>query len=107
MEIETVATEAADRAGTALENLDQTVRRFRERIRNDLSSMKSASDRVQSEVAQMSEKYKAAQAVLTSPGMEKAIENAERLAVALKAISALSETKLSVAVFGHGIEGKE
>ncbi len=51
-------------------------------------------------VSQMSEKYKAAQEILTSPVMEKAIANAERLAIALKQISELSETKLSVAVFG-------
>lgn len=102
MEIEVVATESADRANTALENLDTTVRKFRERIKNDLSSMKASSDRVQSEVSQMSEKYKAAQAILTSPDMEKAIANAERLAAALQAISDLSTTKLSVAVFGGG-----
>lgn len=100
MEIEIVATESANRANTSLENLDLTVRKFRERIKNDLSSMKAASDRVQSEVSQMSEKYKAAQEILTSPVMEKAIANAERLAIALKQISELSETKLSVAVFG-------
>ena len=100
MEIEIVATESANRANTSLENLDVTVRKFRERIKNDLSSMKASSDRVQSEVSQMSEKYKAAQEILTSPVMEKAIANAERLAIALKQISELSETKLSVAVFG-------
>ncbi len=100
MEIEVVSTESADRANTALENLDTTVRKFRERIKNDLSSMKASSDRVQSEVSQMSEKYKAAQAILTSPEMERAITNAERLAVALKAVSELSETRLNFAVFG-------
>ncbi|MBK8117560.1 MAG: hypothetical protein IPK44_25060 [Candidatus Accumulibacter sp.] len=76
MEIEIVATESANRANTSLENLDVTVRKFRERIKNDLSSMKASSDRVQSEVSQMSEKYKAAQEILTSPVMEKAIANA-------------------------------
>ena len=102
MEIEIVATESANRANTSLENLDVTVRKFRERIKNDLSSMKASSDRVQSEVSQMSEKYKAAQEILTSPVMEKAIANAERLAIALKQISELSETKLSIAVFDPG-----
>lgn len=100
MEIETVATESADRANSALENLDVTVRKFRERIKNDLSSMKASSDRVQSEVIQIGNRYKEAQAILTSPAMETAITNAERLATALKAISELSTTKLSVAVFG-------
>ena len=100
MEIEVVATESADRANSALEKLDVTVKKFRERIKNDLSSMKASSDRVQSEVIQMGERYKDAQEILTNPTMEKAIANAERLATALKAISELSETKLSFAVFG-------
>lgn len=100
MEIEVVATESADRANSALENLDVTVKKFRERIKNDLSSMKASSDRVQSEVIQMGARYKEAQEILTNPTMEKAIANAERLATALKAISELSETKLSFAVFG-------
>lgn len=100
MEIEVVATESADRANSALEKLDVTVKKFRERIKNDLSSMKASSDRVQSEVIQMGERYKEAQEILTNPTMEKAIANAERLATALKAISELSETKLSFAVFG-------
>lgn len=100
MEIEVVATESADRANSALANLDVTVKKFREQIKNDLSSMKASSDRVQSEVIQMGTRYKEAQAILTSLQMETAISNAERLAVALKAISELSTTKLSVAVFG-------
>lgn len=100
MEIETVATESADRANSALENLDVTVKKFRERIKNDLSSMKASSDRVQSEVLQMQSQYKAAQELLTSPVMERAIENAERMATALKAISELSTTKITVGVFG-------
>ncbi|MBK8117473.1 MAG: hypothetical protein IPK44_24610 [Candidatus Accumulibacter sp.] len=45
VEIEVVATESANRANTSLENLDVTVRKFRERIKNDLSSMKASSDR--------------------------------------------------------------
>jgi hypothetical protein len=100
MEIETVATESADRANSALENLDVTVKKFRERIKNDLSSMKASSDRVQSEVLQMQSQYKAAQELLTSPVMERAIANAERMATALKAISELSTTKITVGVFG-------
>lgn len=105
MEIETVATEAAKRAEAALERLDETVKKFRERSKNDLSSMKASSDRVQSEVSQMTEKYKAAQSILTAPDFERAIANAERLAVALKAISELSDTRLSVAVFGAEASG--
>ncbi len=102
METETVATEAANRAIESLGKLDAAAKKFREVVKNDLTSMKASSDRVQSEVDQMGERYKHATQLLTSKEFEHALENAERMAAALKAISALSETKLSVAVFGGG-----
>jgi hypothetical protein len=40
--------------------------------------------------------------MLTSPEFLKAIENAERMASALASIQALTETKVSVAVFAGG-----
>jgi hypothetical protein len=102
METEIVATEAANRAIESLGKLDAAAKKFREVVKNDLTSMKASSDRVQTEVAQMGERYKHATQLLTSKEFEHALENAERMAAALKAISALSETKLSVAVFGGG-----
>jgi hypothetical protein len=50
----------------------------------------------------MRDKYKQAQDMLTSPEFLKAIENAERMASALASIQALTETKVSVAVFAGG-----
>jgi SOS-response transcriptional repressor LexA len=64
--------------------------------------MKAASERVQNEVLQMQDKYRKAQDILTTPDFMKAIENAERMAAALEAIQKLTETKVSVAVFGGG-----
>lgn len=102
METEIVATEAANRAIESLTKLDTAAKKFREVVRNDLTSMKATSDRVQTEVESMSARYKQAADMLTTPEFEKALLNAERMATALKAISELSETKLSVAVFGGG-----
>jgi hypothetical protein len=64
--------------------------------------MKAASERVQNEVNQMKEKYKQAQAILTTPEFLQAIANAERMAMALEAIQKLTDTKVSVAVFSGG-----
>jgi aminoglycoside phosphotransferase (APT) family kinase protein len=50
----------------------------------------------------MQDKYRKAQDILTTPDFMKAIENAERMAAALEAIQKLTETKVSVAVFGGG-----
>lgn len=78
------------------------VKKFRENTRNDTSSMKAASDRVQSEVSQMTARYEQALRLLNSPEFAQAIVNAERMATALEKISGLSETRLSVAVFSGG-----
>ena len=52
----------------------------------------------------MKQAYIAAQTVLTTPEFERAILNAERLAKSLEQISALSTTKLSIAVFSGSKE---
>ena len=102
MEASIAATESTARAQASVETLKKTLVDFRGTIKNDLSSMKAASERVQSEVLQMRDRYKQAQDLLTSQEFIKAIENAERMAKALESIQQLTETKVSVAVFGGG-----
>ena len=102
MEAEIAATESSDRAVNAITGLRKAVQSFKGEIKNDLSSMKAASDRVQSEVMQMGKAYKQAADLLITPEFKQAIENAERLATALRAIQDLSATKVSVAVFAGG-----
>ena len=102
MEASIVSSEAAERAQTDIAKLKSTLDGFRSAIKNDMTSMKAASDRVQTEVQQMRDKYKQAQDMLTTPDFMKAIENAERMATALQAIQKLTETKISVAVFSGG-----
>ena len=102
METSIAAIESTARAQSSVESLKKTLVDFRGTIKNDLSSMKAASERVQTEVLQMRDKYKQAQDLLNSPEFVKAIENAERMAKALEAIQKLNETKVSVAVFSGG-----
>ena len=102
MEATIASVESTQRAQAAIDNLRKTLNEFRGAIKNDLSSMKAASERVQNEVLQMHDKYRKAQDILTTPDFMKAIENAERMAAALEAIQKLTETKVSVAVFGGG-----
>lgn len=102
MEASIAAIESTTRAQASVETLKKTLVDFRGSIKNDLTSMKAASERVQNEVLQMRDKYKQAQEMLISPEFLKAIENAERMASALAAIQALTETKVSVAVFSGG-----
>jgi len=77
---------------------DKTLSDFRGSIKNDLSSIASSADRVQKETVKMANAYKESVTLLTSPDMIQAIENAERLATAIKAISELQTHKITVAL---------
>lgn len=102
MDIEQVAVETSGAAEEALKSLKAALDKFKSTLANDLTSIKAASSRVQSEALQMKQAYQAAQSMLTTAEFERAVANAERMAAALTAISALSQTKLSVAVFSGG-----
>ena len=102
MDVEQAAVETSGAAEDALKSLKVAMDKFKSTLANDLTSIKAAGSRVQSEALQMKQAYQAAQAMLTTPDFERAVANAERMAAALKAISELSETKLSVAVFSGG-----
>jgi predicted phage tail protein len=102
MDVERAAVETNGAAEEALNSLKVAMDKFKSTLANDLTSIKAAGSRVQSEALQMKQAYQAAQAMLTTAEFERAVANAERMAAALKAISELSETKLSVAVFSGG-----
>jgi predicted phage tail protein len=102
MDVEQAAVETSGAAEEALKSLKVAMDKFKSTLANDLTSIKAAGSRVQSEALQMKQAYQAAQAMLTTAEFERAVANAERMATALKAISELSETKLSVAVFSGG-----
>lgn len=99
METQIVATEATQKAEEAINKLRSTTELFRGAIKNDLSSMKAASDRVQTEVTQMRDRYTAAQSLLTSPEFQMAVNNAERLATALESIHKLQGQRIGFALF--------
>ena len=102
MDVEQAAVETSGAAEEALKSLKVAMDKFKSTLANDLTSIKAAGSRVQSESMQMKQAYQSAQAMLTTAEFERAVANAERMASALKAISELSETKLSVAVFSGG-----
>ena len=102
MDIEQHAVEVGGQAEEALKSLKASLDKFRATLANDLTSIKAAGSRVQSETLQMKQAYQAAQAMLTTVEFERAVVNAERMAAALKAISDLSETKVNFSVFSGG-----
>jgi hypothetical protein len=90
--------EANEQISRAKEAYDKIVAGFRATIKNDMASISASADRVKGEAAKMTLAYKNAQDMLTTPEMERAILNAERLATALTAISGLENQSLTFAV---------
>lgn len=76
----------------------KTIDAFRGRIKNDLVSIAASSDKIVAESSKMQRATQATVAMLVGPEMEKALQNAERLATALKAISELQSHSLTFAV---------
>jgi hypothetical protein len=101
MELEEIAKQAADKAESAVESLHKTLESFRGKVKNDVTSIKAAAERVQDETARMRKNYECATSILNSPEFVKAVENAERMAAALEAIARLQQTKIAFAVFGE------
>jgi hypothetical protein len=107
MDIEQTAVEASGAAEEAMRSLKVAMDKLKSTLANDLTSIKAAGSRVQSEALQIRQAYKAAEDILTTAEFERAVANAERMAAALKAISELSETKLSVTMFSSGGDARD
>lgn len=67
---------------------------FRATIKNDLSSISASANRVSGESTKMGKAYAETVHTLTSDDMERAIVNAERLAIALESISSIKPTDI-------------
>lgn len=77
---------------------NKTVSEFRSAVKNDLASIGASANKVQNEAVKIQVAYQNTAKTLTTPDMEKAIANAERLAAALGAISSLSSHNITFAV---------
>lgn len=84
--------------GDAQEAYLKTVSTFKANIKNDLSSISAAAQKIQAESAKVRAAYEDTARQLITADMERAIVNAERLAVALKTISELQSNRITLAV---------
>ena len=94
-DVEKAYEKANDAISLAQGSFNKTLLTFRATIKNDLASISSASNRVSNESVKMNNAYNQTIEILTSKGMEDAILNAERLATALEAISAIKPTDVN------------
>lgn len=81
-----------------LDRYKQTVLRFRSEVKNDIASIKSAASATEDTVNRIGKAYMGTARMLTTPEFERAIQNAERMATALKAIADLQSHSITFAV---------
>lgn len=98
-DVEKAYEEANESISRAEEAYHATIARFRSTIKNDLSSISSSASKTVNESEKINTAYAKAISQLTSADMEKAIQNAERLASALKTISDAKSTEVYFKLF--------
>lgn len=71
---------------------------FRSKVKDDVTSLEASARKTTAAVQRMGAQYQEVIAQLTSPTMQQAIENAERLAAAVSALSALQSHRMTFEV---------
>jgi len=87
-----------DEVGSLSASYIAAVKKIRGELGNDVDSIAKASARLKVETAKAIDEYRAALTLWTSPEMERAISNAERLATALKSVNELKSQSITFAV---------
>lgn len=91
-------SELTSEVRSALDGYRDVVTTFRGAVKNDISSAKASAVAIEENMLRMRTVYKDTAAMLTSPEFMLAIENAERMATALKAVSELQSHSITFAV---------
>ena len=87
-----------EQIGTLSSAYISAVKKIRGELGNDVESIAKATLRLKAETAKAVEDYRAARDLWTSPEMERAIGNAERLAKALQSVNELKSQSITFAV---------
>lgn len=98
MDLETKAVESASSVANVVDAYMGRVRDLKSRLQNDSASIKASAERIEKEMARVHQATSTAVNALISPEMERAIENAERLALALQSISETRESTVKFSV---------
>jgi len=99
MPVETkMIEEQTAEVGRVIDRYQVVVREFRATVKNDISSVKASAVATEETVNRIGKAYKETAAMLITPNFVRALENAERMAAALKAISELQSHSITFAV---------
>ena len=91
-------TELTNEVRAALEQYSEVIKSFRGAVKNDIASAKASAIAVEENVKRMGAAYHSTAAMLTSQEFMLAIENAERMATALRSLSELQSHSITFAV---------
>lgn len=97
VENEMIAEQTAE-VGKVLERYQEVVKNFRATVKNDIAAVKASAVATEETVNRIGKVYRDTAAMLTTPEFKLAIENAERMAAALKSITELQSHSITFAV---------
>ena len=95
---ETAVVQEIDETKLLTDSYVLAVKKIRNELLNDVDSIAKATNRLKTETGKMIDSYKSAMDLWTSKEMNQAIENAERLSLALKAVSELKSNNITFTV---------
>jgi uncharacterized protein YukE len=98
-----MVSEGIDDVRKLTERYREETAKFRSEIKNDIAALKASTDQLEKSVNRMQAAYNATAATLTSPQFQQGIENAERMAKALTAISELQSHSVTFAILDRKI----
>lgn len=98
MELQEQAEMAAVKVARTQDAYHAALGDLRGKLQNDIASIKAISERIDREFQKLGAGMQFAIETMTSPEMMRAIDNAERIAAALKAINEIESAQLTFAV---------
>lgn len=103
LDTEEAFAEGLQEIESAEKRLRVAIDRFRSTANNDLASIKSFSEKLSKEMARVQAQMSQTIALMNSPEMQAAVQNAEALATALCALQNLRSARLTLAVIDNPV----
>ncbi len=98
MDLETKALQASESVEKIVDRYMERVKGLKGQLQNDATSVKASAERIEKEFGRMNTAMQSTIELMTSPAMCAALENVERMALAIESINALKRTAVRFSV---------
>ena len=98
MDLESKALEASESVTKIVDRYMERVRGLKGQLQNDAASVKASAERIEKEFGRMNTAMRSTIELMTSPEMEAAIANVERMARAIETVNGLKRTAVRFSV---------